>query len=226
MAPLARTMSRVEWVRIVLATGLLALTTVAITWPLFRHPASTVLDTESLYGPASVLIQRDINLNIWTLAWDSHALVTDPLHLFHANAFYPARYTLALFDHLLGIVPLFAPVYWATANPVLAHQVALLLSFVLAGLGMTAYVLYWTEDEMAALAAGFLYTFARSASGSSATCRSSPSSICRSLRWPSTRASTAAGGAERHSCSPARSSSPPSPRTTWAIQPSSSPACT
>ncbi|PYN79507.1 MAG: hypothetical protein DMD97_04605 [Candidatus Rokuibacteriota bacterium] len=160
MAPLARTMSRVQWVRIVLATGLLALTTVAITWPLFRHPASTVLDTESLYGPASVLVQRDINLNIWTLAWDSHALVTDPLHLFHANAFYPARYTLALFDHLLGIVPLFAPVYWATANPVLAHQVALLLSFVLAGLGMTAYVLYWTEDEMAALAAGFLYAFA------------------------------------------------------------------
>src|SRR5438552_6980752 len=112
VAPLARTMSRVQWVRIVLATGLLALTTVAITWPLFRHPASPVLDTESVYGPPSLLLQRDINLNIWTLAWDSHALVTDPLHLFHANAFYPARHTLALFDHLLGIVPLFAPLYW------------------------------------------------------------------------------------------------------------------
>src|SRR3989441_12052180 len=104
VAPLARTMSRVAWVRIVFATGLLALTTVAITWPLFRHPASTVLDTESLYGPASVLVQRDINLNIWTLAWDSHALVTDPLHLFHANAFYPARHTLALLQRS-GVLP-------------------------------------------------------------------------------------------------------------------------
>lgn len=38
-------------------------------------------------------MQRDINLTIWVLAWDSHALATDPARLFHANAMWPAPYT-------------------------------------------------------------------------------------------------------------------------------------
>src|SRR5207245_5739623 len=105
-------------------------------------------------------IQRDINLTLWTLAWDTHALRTDPLHLFDANTFYPARYSLALSEHKLGNVPFFAPVYLATGNPVLAHQATLLLTFVLAGLAMAAYALYWTGDRPTALAAGFLYAFA------------------------------------------------------------------
>ena len=151
---------RLGWREPALAALLYALATVALTWPLFRHPATTVLDTRSLYGPASVLIQRDINLTLWTLAWDTHALRTDPLHLFDANTFYPARYSLALSEHKLGNVPFFAPVYLATGNPVLAYQVTLLLTFVLAGLAMAAYVLYWTDDRGAAFAAGFLFAFA------------------------------------------------------------------
>jgi hypothetical protein len=130
------------------------------SWPLLRHPASTVLDTGSLYGPAAFLIQRDINLTMWTLAWVSHALVTRPLGLFDANAFHPATNTLALTEHMLGNAPFFSPVYWVTANPVLAHQVTLVASFVVAALAMAAFVLYWTRDRAAALAAGFFYAFA------------------------------------------------------------------
>jgi hypothetical protein len=140
--------------------GLIAILTIVVTWPLFAAPASRVLDAASIYGPAASLVQRDVNLTMWALAWDSHALATAPASLFDANAFYPATMSLALSEHMLGNVPLFGPVYAATANPVLAHQAALLATFVVAGLAMRAYVLYWTRDHVAALVAGVLYALA------------------------------------------------------------------
>ena len=152
--------ARPSWRHVLGAAALLVVVTITTTWPLFRHPATQVLDSPSLYGPASELVQRDINLTLWVLAWDSHALVTDPLHLFHANTFYPAPWSLAFSEHMLGNVPFFAPVYLATGNPILAHQVSLLLTFVIAGLAMAAYVHHWTRDTGAALAAGCLFAFA------------------------------------------------------------------
>jgi hypothetical protein len=139
---------------------LTAILAIAVTWPLFAAPASRVLDATSIYAGAAPLVQRDINLTMWVLAWDSHALASSPAGLFDANAFYPAPLSLAFSEHMLGNVPLFAPVYAATANPVLAHQAALLATFVIAAMAMRAYVFHWTRDEAAALAAGLLYAFA------------------------------------------------------------------
>jgi hypothetical protein len=150
--------ARIAWV--VAGAALLGVATIALTWPLFRHPATQVLDSPTLYGTAATLVQRDIYLTMWVLAWDTHALVTDPLRLFHANALYPAPYTLALSEHMLGNVPLFAPVYLATGNPVLAHQASLAATFVLAGLAMAAYLHHWTRDRVAAIAGGMLFAFA------------------------------------------------------------------
>lgn len=151
---------RLGWRDVALAAAGYGLAIVILTWPLFRRPSTTVLDAESLYGPAAYLIQRDINLNMWTVAWDAHALVTDPAHVFHANAFYPARYTLAFADHLLGTIPLSAPEYLVTRNAILAHQTTLLLTFVLCGLAMAGYLYYWTRDKGVAFAGGFFYAFA------------------------------------------------------------------
>ncbi|HEV7732155.1 MAG TPA: YfhO family protein [Candidatus Binatia bacterium] len=148
------------WLAVAVAAVAYALVTVAVTWPVFRHPASTVLDTQSLYGDAWSLIQRDINLTMWILAWDTHALTTHPTTLFHANAFHPAPWVLATSEHMLGNVPWFAPIFLATGNPVLAHQLTLLASFVVAGLAMAALVLYWTNDRTAAFVAGLCYALA------------------------------------------------------------------
>ncbi|MGH7894832.1 MAG: hypothetical protein ACREQL_09195, partial [Candidatus Binatia bacterium] len=142
------------------AGALYALATVAFTWPLFAHPATTVLETRSLYGPVVVPIQRDINLTMWILAWDVHALLTDPARLFHANAFHPAPWSLALSEHMLGNLPLFGPIYLATRNPVLAHQGTLLVSFVLSALAMAAWAFTWTRDRAVALVAGLAFAFA------------------------------------------------------------------
>lgn len=153
--------TRLAWYEPVCAGLLYACATVVLAWPLSRAPATTVLDAGSLYGPAgAALVQRDINLTMWTLAWVSRAVVTDPVHLFDANVFYPARSTLACSEHMLGNAPFFAPVYLVTGNPVLAHQLTLAASFVVAGLAMAAYVYYWTRDRLAAVAAGFFFAFA------------------------------------------------------------------
>jgi hypothetical protein len=111
-----------SWGSFVAAAALFGVVTLAITWPLppSGHAGARLAVALRL---GLELVQRDINLTMWVLAWDSHALVTDPLHLFHANPFYPARLTLAL-EHMLGNAPVFTPVYLATGNPVLAHQVS------------------------------------------------------------------------------------------------------
>ena len=62
----------------------------------------------------------------WTLWWDYHATFTDPLSLFHANIFYPHRYTLAFSEHDYGIALLFFPLFAAGLRPLTVNSVATL----------------------------------------------------------------------------------------------------
>lgn len=81
----------------------------------------------------------DAHLFMWTLAWDAHAFIHQPLSIFDANIFYPNRDTLAYSENLIGSAFFAAPVIWLTGNPILAVNVVSLLSCALCGLG--AYVL-------------------------------------------------------------------------------------
>jgi hypothetical protein len=101
----------------------------------------------------------DTHLFMWTLAWDAHALVHQPLSLFDANIFYPNRDTLAYSENLLGSAFFAAPILWLTGNPVLALNVVSLLSCVLCGLG--AYVLGRRVglSAAAALLCGVIFAF-------------------------------------------------------------------
>jgi hypothetical protein len=99
-------------------------------------------------------------LNTWILAWDAHALLTDPLHLFDANIFYPLPNTLAYSEHLFSTAILVLPLGLVTGEPVVAYNLSLLLSFPLAGLGMYLLVLRWTGRRGAGLLAGLAFAFA------------------------------------------------------------------
>jgi len=105
------------------------------------------------------VVHDDPLLNTWILAWGAHAVVTNPLDVFDANAFYPRRNTLAYSDHMLGNLPLAAPVFWLSGNPVLAYNVLLLLSFALAGWGAYLLALELTGSVAPALFAGIAYGF-------------------------------------------------------------------
>lgn len=104
------------------------------------------------------LVGADVHLIVWALAWCSHILPTAPWHLFHANTFFPATDSLAYSEHFLGLVPLFAPTWWATGNPTLAVNLLVLATYPLSGLGMYLLARRFTGAPAAALA-GFFYAF-------------------------------------------------------------------
>jgi hypothetical protein len=102
----------------------------------------------------------DTNLYIWTLAWDIHALLEQPLSIFEANIFFPERRTLAYSENLFGVALMVSPWLALSGNPVLALNMASLLSCVLCGLG--AYLLgrHLRLSVPAAIVAGIIFAFA------------------------------------------------------------------
>jgi hypothetical protein len=100
-----------------------ALGVVAVTWPLALHPGS-------LWPP-----HHDARVFTWVMTSMARRLVTDPLHLFHGNAFYPADQSLAYTELLLPPSLLGLPGFlWG--NPLLTYNLLLLGLWPLNGLSM------------------------------------------------------------------------------------------
>ncbi len=120
------------------------LTAVAI-WllaPLSTHPASMLYSGQA-FGPAP-FAEADVQLNAWILAWGSHALANGNFAgFFDANIFWPAPNALAYSEHMLGVLPIFAPIYLLTGNLALSLNLWTLSTFVLSG--MTTY---WVSLRM------------------------------------------------------------------------------
>lgn len=127
--------------------ALFVVLTICMTWPLVLHAGASVEDL------------HDALLNTWILAWDGHALLTDPAGLFDANIFYPYRDTLAFSEIILPQALMALPVTLASGNPVLGYNVALLASFVLCAFAAYLLVLRMTGSRWAGIAAGIVYAF-------------------------------------------------------------------
>jgi len=125
--------------------------------PLFADPARQVFDPSG--RPDGWLTAPVANWAMWVLAWDWHALTSVPSRLFEANIFHPTRQALATSQPMLGQLPLFAPVYAATGNMVLAYQLNLLLAIGLCGAAVYALLRHWGVARPAAFVAGFIYAF-------------------------------------------------------------------
>ncbi len=123
------------------------LATVVMTWPYAPRMASHVPPGE------------DPLLQVWIARWVQHALVTDPLHLYDANAFHPFRHTLAYSDSNVPAALLAAPVFLLTGNAVLANNLLVLGTFVLAAGGVYALVGHFTGNRAAGFLAGLAYAF-------------------------------------------------------------------
>jgi hypothetical protein len=148
--------SRSRWVHVGLCALYLPLTVWA-TWPVAPHAATDLVDTVQLQGMFGQAVLADTLAFVWTLAWGAHALSTDPLSFLDGNIFFPAAWSNARSDHLLGDVVLSAPVYLVSGNPVLGHQTALLLTFVLAAVSAYAAVWWCLGRADAAFVAGLLF---------------------------------------------------------------------
>jgi hypothetical protein len=78
---------------------LYAAVTLCLAFPLTVRPASRIIQTSP-----------DVKLYMWTLEWDAHAFIHQPLSLFDANIYYPERNTQAYSENLIGSGVLAAPV--------------------------------------------------------------------------------------------------------------------
>ena len=122
--------------------------TVFVTWP------------QCLYLATRVASHDDSFFSMWSLAWIAHALATDPLHLFDANIFYPAKGALALSDATLLQGTLAAPFFWADASPVLIYNILLLGGIAGSGLAMFVLARHLIGATAPALVAAAIFTMA------------------------------------------------------------------
>lgn len=143
-----------ERARLLLVAAVYVVVTLWFLWPLPLHGSTHV----SYPAGGMAEIGSDLRLITWALAWDTHALLTDPAHLFDANIFHPAPSALAFSEHFLGYVPLFAPTYLATGNPILASNVLLFLTYPLCALAAYALARRFVSAP-AAFVAGAAYAF-------------------------------------------------------------------
>lgn len=124
-----------------------SLLTVLMTWPWAAWIRDAVPD------------QGDPYLNSWILWWDWHATFHDPQGLFHANIFYPYRWTLAFSENDYGLaLPLF-PLFALGVRPLTVHGIAMLLGYALSGYGAFRLARTLTGSTGAAWVAGIAFAF-------------------------------------------------------------------
>jgi hypothetical protein len=142
--------ARVEFGTVLLAYAAMS---VCYTWPLAWLGADHVFYR-------SPLLLADAYYLLWVLSWSAHVLFTDPTRVFQGNVAYPAPHVVTGTETLLGVQPLFAPLWAGTGNPVLGLNVVVLASFILMALSMHYLVRRWTGSTLAAVTAAVAFTFA------------------------------------------------------------------
>lgn len=137
-------------------TAFLTAMALIFTWPLAARLTQVIPGDETANGGVQVVGGLQ---GLYILTWGIHALANHPLQFFHANVFYPHSETLAYGDHLFGIAFTMAPLQWILANPILTYNVAVLLTFIVGGLGAYALARHLTGSAPGGLLAALIYAF-------------------------------------------------------------------
>ena len=95
--------------------------------------------------------------SMWRVGWVAHQIVTDPLHLFDANIFYPEQLTLTLSDPVILPALTIAPLLALGVHPVIAYNILFLSGFWLSGVATYLLVERLTGSARAAFIAGLTY---------------------------------------------------------------------
>lgn len=140
-------LTRFSFVRELLLILVFCFLTALVTWPYVTRLRDAVP------GPG------DPYLITWSMWWDYHQTFTDPLHLFHANAFYPYRYTLAFSETCYGVALPFFALFALGFRPLTIHAVAMFLGFALSGYAAFRLTRTLTGSNGAAWVSGILFAF-------------------------------------------------------------------
>jgi hypothetical protein len=133
-----------HWRIIILYLGL----TLLLAYPLSLRPAGNLLSDDP-----------DGHFFLWTLGWNAHAFLNQPLSIFDANIYHPQSRTLAYSENLIGSALIAAPVIWLTGNPVLALNVVALLSCFLCAVGAYVLARRLGVGQAGAILCGLIFAF-------------------------------------------------------------------
>ena len=134
---------------LVIASVAYAALTFLMALPFSLHPGSQV-----------VADLPDTHLYIWTLAWDAHAFLHQPIAIFDANIYYPFANTLAYSENLIGSAFLAAPIIWLTGNMVLAMNLTAFITCMLCGTGAFLLARRLHVGLAGAFICGLIFAFA------------------------------------------------------------------
>ena len=132
--------------RAVVVTLIYLALTVALLEPFSLHLSSRA------FSPGS-----DWNFTLWVFAWDAHAFVHQPWHIFDANIMAPLANTLGFEENGIGSALLVAPVIWLTHDVNLAANLADLLTIPLSGLGVYVLARKLRVSEPGSILAGLVF---------------------------------------------------------------------
>lgn len=121
--------------------------TCVMTWPYVTRLRDAVA------GPG------DPYLVSWIMWWDYHQTFHDPLNLFHANVFYPYRYSLAFSEHCYGLSLPFFILFALGFRPLTVHAVAMFFGFALSGYAGFRLARTLTGSYGIAWVAGIIFAF-------------------------------------------------------------------
>jgi hypothetical protein len=132
----------------VLIFAVYLLLAVALTYPLAARLGTAV--PNDLGDPL---------LNVWILWWNATniPLTSDWWNL---PSFYPGTSALTFSEHLAGLTPIAAPVYWLTGSALIGYNVVFLLTFTLSAFGSYLLCLHLTGRRDAAFLGGLAFGFA------------------------------------------------------------------
>ena len=97
-------------------------------------------------------------LNSWVLAWDAHAMVSQPLHFFDANIFFPSQRTLLYSEPLILPGLVLAPLSWMHLDPIAVHNVLLFTGYIASGTAIFILVRSLQSDVVVAFVAAVIFT--------------------------------------------------------------------
>lgn len=122
---------------------------VVMSWPLALNLGERI--PQDLVDPLN---------QTWQLAWGGHALRTDPMSVWQANAFYPIADSLAFSDSLLGYAPISVLFAHGTTGAITAYNLAFLTAYVACFVGATLLARELGARPSAAVVAGVAFAFA------------------------------------------------------------------
>lgn len=132
---------------------------------LFLYLTAVTLFTLVLFRPFTLHIRNAV-VNVidplfyaWNLSYNADNWLKGFNTLLNTNIFYPLTNTVAYSDTLWGQSFFLNPVIWLTHNPILAENIAIVLSFPLAAVSMFLLSMYVTGSKPASFAVGIFYAF-------------------------------------------------------------------